>query len=124
MSDKELLEFAAKAADIMVVRSRLDDPLNKDFLVENSHRNEFQSAGPWNPFTDDGDALRLAVTLNIDIEFREGEVWAYRHAFADGECFTATERLADHQPENCGTGCRATRRAIVRAAAEIGKAMP
>ena len=100
MNDKELLELAAKAAGV---------------------EDEMLLFGWWNPLTDDGDALRLAVTLNIDIEFREGEVWAYRHAFADGECFTATERLADHQPENCGTGCRATRRAIVRAAAEIGK---
>jgi hypothetical protein len=123
MNDKELLELAAKAADIVIVRSRLDDPMNQDFLVNKSHRNEHQASGPWSPLTDDGDALRLAVTLNIDIEFREGEVWAYRHAFADGECFTATERLADHQPENCGTGCRATCRAIVRAAAEIGRDM-
>ena len=111
MTDRELLEFAAKAAGIEWVDGHENAGLrNRDGRV-------------WNPLTDDGDAFRLAVTLNIDIEFREGEMWAYRHAFADGECFTATERLSDHQPKNCGTGCRATRRAIVRAAAEIGRNM-
>jgi hypothetical protein len=118
MNDRELLELAAKAAGIKIKGYYEDEP---SLSIKPGPK---LPTARWNPLTDDGDALRLAVTLNIDIEFREGEVWAYRHAFADGECFTATERLADHQPENCGTGCRATRRAIVRAAAEIGKTMP
>ena len=111
MNDRELLKLAANAAGIEVVG-----------VVADGIPHRF-GGGYWNPLTDDGDAMRLVVKLNIDIEFRESEVWAYRHAFADGECFTATERLADHQPQNCGTGCRATRRAIVRAAAEMGKQM-
>jgi hypothetical protein len=112
MSDKELLEFAAKAVDIVIVRSRLDDPMNKDFLVENSRRNEFQAAGPWNPLTDDGDALRLAVDLKLFVHL-------------DGDL---VEVIGDKSVfERAGyKGCRlsAARRAIVRAAAEIGKAMP
>jgi hypothetical protein len=33
-TDRALLEAAAKAAGIVVVRSRLDDPLNADMLIE------------------------------------------------------------------------------------------
>ena len=126
MSDRELLELAAKAADIKVEWREWRTARKAEFgLIKHTKHEGFWIGGQqWDPLTDDGDALRLAVTLNIDIEFRESEVWAYRHAFADGECFTATERLADHRPEDCGTGCRATRCAIVRAAAEIGRAMP
>ena len=120
MTDREMLELAAKAAEIEGSYGFASD----DYYYHGNTEGILTTLPDgqsyvWNPLTDDGDAFRLAVTLNIDIEFREGEMWAYRHAFADGECFTATERLSDHQPKNCGTGFRATRRAIVRAAAEI-----
>ena len=69
------------------------------------------------PLTDDGDALRLAVKLRID--FYEGvgdgpEAWAgyYLPAF--------TKQKFACEPHN-GDPYAATRRAIVRAAAEIGK---
>jgi hypothetical protein len=103
MNDKELLELSAKAADIVIVRSRLDDPMNEDFLVENGHRNEHQAAGPWNPLTDDGDALRLAVKLKLLSPELDPRI--------------ATAPLDSEYPY------AATRRAIVRAAAEIGKTM-
>jgi hypothetical protein len=113
MNDRELLELAAKAAALPECGW-----MGPAFMYVKD--NTFTD---WNPLTDDGDALRLVVKLQIDIEWRGGEVWAYRHASADGECFTAIEATADHDPEIIGTGGRATRRAIVRAAAEIGKAM-
>ena len=92
MSDRELLELAAKAAGIA----------DGDVFWGMKHKKE------WQPLTDDGDALRLAVKLGIDIEF-EGE----NIVFADGNYseFLPPDPVA------------ATRRAIVRAAAEIGKAM-
>jgi hypothetical protein len=115
MTDKELLELAAKAAGITL--SHWDKARNTFAPV-------IGVAGEWwNPLTDDGDALRLVVKLQIDIEWRDGEVLAYRHASADGDCFTAIESAADHDPKIIGTGDRAIRRAITRAAAEIGKAM-
>jgi hypothetical protein len=117
MTEKELLELAAKAADIVVVRSRLDDPMNQDFLVENSHRNEHQASGPWNPLTDDGDALRLAVKLNIDLTFYPNPQIAEPWVEAATENDASDELL---QPDPYA----ATRRAITRAAAEIGKAAP
>jgi hypothetical protein len=102
MTDRELLEFAAKAAGIEVVRSRLDDPLTRDLLVMGSVRNTSSVAGPWNPLTDDGDALRLAAKLNLWGAVRDG----YQHIDSDGDFYAAT------------------RRSIVRAAAEIGRATP
>jgi hypothetical protein len=92
MTDKELLELAAKAAGIV---GRWDE--EADCFVPRD--------GPifWNPLTDDGDALRLAVKLGIRIDFQGSSVKA------DDHVCTALDVYA------------ATRRAIVRAAAEIGK---
>ena len=102
MNDRELLELAAKAAGVALMRSRLNDPAFRDMLVRDSVRNPAQLAGSWNPLTDDGDALRLAVKLELWQAVCEG----YQHLDSDRDLFAAT------------------RRAIVRAAAEIGRAMP
>jgi hypothetical protein len=108
MTDKELLELAAKAADI-------DHPAG-EHSIHNDGRlwdcNEFRW---WNPLVDDADAFRLAVKLEMDIEITIGQlnhkwVWVYvgRHALT----------------ESCGNDpYTATRRAIVRAAAQIGRGM-
>ena len=69
MTDREMLQLAAKAAGIDVVRSRLDDPLSRDFLVNASARNPHQVSGAWNPLTDDGDAFRLADQLQLNVDF-------------------------------------------------------
>lgn len=74
---------------------------------------------PWRPKDDDGDALRLAVKLNM-------------HVIIDGEnshvrVYARSWAKVDDEYGTCGFGSdpyAATRRAIVRAAAEIGKAMP
>lgn len=101
MTDKELLELAARAAGY-------------SFLTEGGSKDAYiawngQEPIAWNPLTNDGDALRLTVRLEITIGFEIGIV-EVRH---DGYVY-ALERIED---------CRyaATRRAIVRAAAEIGK---
>ena len=61
----------------------------------------------WNPAIDDGDALRLAVTLRIDIlQKYEGAVLASNHRYGARELYNADPYAA-------------TRHAIVRAAAEI-----
>ena len=108
-TDRELLKLAAKAhGSISFDRFDL-----ADVFVE------FRDGGMnhWNPLTDDGDALQLAVKLRIDLEWREdGRIAAYRHAHADGYCFTAIESSR----EDCAAS---TRRAIVRAAASIGEQM-
>ncbi|MBP8150235.1 MAG: hypothetical protein KAY21_11000 [Limnohabitans sp.] len=71
----------------------------------------------WNPLVDDGDALRLAASLRLTISW---------DLFDDCEYATATPPHT-HQGYDCVMDqdpAAATRRAIVRAAAEIGKAMP
>ncbi len=108
MNDKELLERAAKAGGVVVIRSRLDDPMHKDLLVENSYRNPFQQAGPWNPLVDDGDALRLAVKLGLELWFSPSSVTAYHYDLP---------RIVRESLEN--DRYAATRRAIVRAAAAL-----
>ena len=102
MTDRELLELAAKAAGYTLREHYAGFPL----IAE-----ELNAA--WNPLTDDGDALRLAVKLqfNFNLEdFNTIDVWC------SDTCKNATEEFTDDP-------YAATRKAIVRAAAEIGKGM-
>lgn len=114
MTDRELLELAAKAAGIALLRSRLDDPMCCDFLLV--ERTLDGNGLRWNPLTEDGDAMRLAANLRL-------QILPGKHK-GDG-CTVETQRAGI-------AGCTAfyddkaqqMRQAIVRAAAEIGKAMP
>lgn len=109
-TDRELLELAAKAAGIDLLWSSEDEVSPR--LADNRF-------WPWNPLSDDGDALRLAVNLRITPDFDTDE---------GKGVFTGYEaRIKSYHPilEKFGDDdCAATRRAIVRRAAEIGKAMP
>ncbi len=90
MTDRELLERAAKAAGMAT--AWVDD-----FGVFCKGMDGGQR---WNPLTDDGDAFRLAVALHIPIE---------------GMIAFVAERESDWQTAPYA----ATRRAIVRAAASL-----
>jgi len=125
MTDKELLELAAKAAGYEI---RFYDYGNGRYegvrrVTENVHVIVWTS---WNPLTDDGDALRLACKLMIQvIQDRFGFVkvgWSV--GFESGTPIGHgpwywKEWLSDHN----GNREAATRRAITRAAAEIGKSL-
>lgn len=116
MTDRELLELAAKAAELDVRWEHWPSTSRGAFYLPNGQSSERHGEGlaQWNPIADDGDALRLAATLGIDIEWRaDGRVAAYRHA--NGYCFTAFESSREDRAAN-------VRRAIVRAAAEIWRA--
>lgn len=107
MTDRELLEMAAKAAGISI------DPI--DAMHDPS---EWVC---WNPLTDDGDALRLFTKL----PFRElyvSEIGATVRWTRDGSIHGM--KCDEYASEHGGDLNAATRLAIVRAAAEIGKAMP
>lgn len=108
MSDKELLELAAKAAGVKWIDPCFDyDEFGRMML-------DFgEGVTEWNPLTSDGDALRLVVMLELLVHV---ETCYYVHAIKDG--ITATEHIG-----NGGKGCifAATRRAVVRAAAEMAK---
>jgi hypothetical protein len=98
MGDRELLELAAKAAGIDVWTD----------IDGNLYAGDHESR--WNPLEDDGDALRLAVEIGLSI---------YIEPFRVGVP-TSGEVVWE---EVVLDGFAATRRAIVRAAADIGKDM-
>ena len=101
LNDKELelLKLAAKAAGN-------DYKHDNSFWAHEDHCAYWSYAdlctcgGRWNPLINEGDALRLAIKLDIDVAKAEIKFW---------------EKHSSINPY------AATRRAIVRAAAEIGK---
>jgi hypothetical protein len=106
MTDKELLELAAMAAGIHVHHYSEGHDVMMCSSVEGGDPDY-----SWNPLTNDGDALRLAVKLRI-IHERHSR-YAFVAAFAPDVAGRFEEPEADDP-------YAATRRAIVRAAAEIG----
>lgn len=102
MNDREQLTLAAKAAGIKGEWNERVQRFHTKELSLHSHR------WAWDPLEDDGDALRLAVNLNIP-------VFPY-----DDETSTGTTGVV---AKNWGGKEANTRRAIVRAAAEVGKGM-
>lgn len=128
MNDRELLELAAKAAGI--VGKWVEHYGSGDYYYRGNTEGVFYSAEGgvglvWNPLTDDGDALRLAVKLRIDVchnHSADHQLWVLAERAGVEGCFAPACCVEDEFEE--GGRDDATRRAIVRAAAEIGKAMP
>ena len=106
MTDRELLELAAKAAGIGLA-------IDGSVVVSDE-----SGLRHWNPLADEGDALRLAVKLGMEI-------------YVDTHCNCVEAYSVTHDPymkhraiaNIDGDPYAAARRAIVRAAAEIGKEM-
>jgi len=97
MTDREMLELAARA-----VNGGSWHPLTHN-----------APNGDWNPRDDDGDALRLAVYLEFEIDITSTGV-AVRTRCGLKVLVNKTE-----EPDLCA----AARLAITRAAAEIGRQM-
>lgn len=118
MTDREMLELAAKAAGIQGQWVEIRKSGEAMFPIP-AHLQQFILSGAresWDPLNDDGDALRLAVKLRIDVihnEPRDNDAWVM--AGGDLDCVEDVDG-EDSRPA-------ATRRAITRAAAEIGKSM-
>ena len=119
MTDRELLEMAAKASGLHV-KGWIGDRMVFFNPITGSAEEH------WNPLTDDGDALRLAVELHLDIRFywdgcddQYNTVEAYTH----GAKKDAEEPIGFYLRGGQIDEAAATRRAIVRAAAAIGSVM-
>jgi hypothetical protein len=95
MTDRELLEAAYAAYRPGENYTRLVNDAGSDY---------------WNPLTDDADALRLAVRLRMTVKVTDYGAAAYKE-----DLFRLVAL------DEATTVETATRRAIVRAAAEIGR---
>jgi hypothetical protein len=109
MTDKELLELAAKAAEMKIFVWGKKG--SENYCIKN---NDGTPGNRWNPLTDDGDALRLVVNLKIDVKHYDD----YVVGWFDGGYIGTGKIMYEGDPY------AATRRAITRAAAAIGKEMP
>lgn len=118
MKDRDLLVLAAKAAGIRVIRSRLSDPMFRDFLVDIPCPRENSIYSKWNPLTDDGDSLRLAVKLRLDLMFDVVPCSALAQCLSDDHNGVSVIEVNPAGAGAAGAGV-ATRRAIVLAAAEL-----
>lgn len=109
-NDRNLLKLAAKAANYPLIESTRR--LTKDKYFEIIY-NAAGNRATWNPLTDDGDALRLAVKLELRLA---------THCNHEMACASDIHgRCKPQVIEWKADPYAATRRAIVRAAAEIGK---
>ncbi len=108
-TDRELLVLAAKAAGCSTA------PYFDGEFIGADRYEFYEGPNGWNPLTDDAQALRLAVKLDIGIS-PDTEVSEVCAVFMIGDtCHIIVE-------EHSSDPYAATRRAIVRAAAEIGDA--
>lgn len=110
MTDRELLELAAKAAGLAYEWNACAS-CGIQYIPKG-----FSQYVDWSPLTDDGDALRLAVALDIGIAF-------CTHSLT----VTAGRWMAMHEHRIvpfCKDKAAATRLAVVYSAAAIGKDMP
>lgn len=118
MNDRELLELAAKAAGIEggwgpVFKIGDDEVDVSDIWFLDAP----ETGSIWDPLTDDGDALRLAVKLHLSLtlnSFGAGAGGVDRNL---RQVFKREKAGSDGLPA-------ATRLAIVLAAAEIGRFEP
>jgi hypothetical protein len=120
MTDRELLKWAAKAAGYIT-----NHPWNKErmtwtppVLALVAHCDGKLVSTGWNPLDHDADALRLAVRLGLCVTIFTKDhdtIVGYPKGEHDGANII--------EPHN-NDPFAATRRAIVRAAAAIGQAMP
>lgn len=108
MDDKELLEKAAKAVGLDgYIHEWINGP---EFIIHG------ENPATWNPLTDDGDALRLAVKIGLEVFTRQG---------MSGDITTvAVPQEMDIESiheRHKGDAMKATRLAITRAAAAMAR---
>lgn len=109
MSDRELLELAAKAAGLRLFVWGKKGAENFCIRLDDG-----SPSARWNPLTDDGDSRRLQVALGISlIMCTEGRARAMSH---DAE----HHAVEDDASKGGGTNARM---AVLKCASEIGRGM-
>lgn len=120
-NDQELIRLAAKAAGYDKTMTAVGfsdiDGTYTEYVKSTNWIAGVERRVYWNPLMDEGDALRLAIQIRMQINISGGGTEAIKGKFYVHELTSGTE-------QKYGDKCLATRRAIVRLAAEIGKAMP
>jgi hypothetical protein len=113
MTDKQLLKDAAKAAGIKLVFDSYGLPRDCTGMAPAMN---ILSAKVWNPIDDDGDALWLSVMLRLSVQLSQ-------RISASWVCNDRGDNIAEVQHDDAVNfdPYAATRRAIVMAAAEIGR---
>lgn len=119
--DKELIELAAKAIGINVVSKLMPVFGSNNETLEFFQLFDDGKVGTWNPLKDSGDALQLVVNLHLIVGVYDSYTSVCLTNSAD-RLFTAEESLCWNSETN-GDPYAATRKAITRAAAEIGRNM-
>lgn len=109
MTDRELLERAAKAAGIALMVG--------PFLHNKGDGALCVGGNLWNPLTDDGDAFRLAMSLRINIEHMRTQ----SNRPHGVNCWPVGRGDCAHISNDLDEYVAGTRRAIVRAAAAMAK---
>ncbi len=118
MTNRELLELAAKAAGYYFHGLRVGLDYENCFV---STTNDTDDWVIWDPRGDDGDALRLKVSLHLIV----GSYSTYSSVggtYTTGN-YTLPNEITVWHHETAGDACAAERLAITRAAAEIGRQM-
>lgn len=136
MTDRELLELAAKAAGVIIDHWGQPDYYSDRYgeVAYINSGDKLERVDEWNPLTDDGDALRLAVKVGIFVApkvYRLGPNAATSAAlsliamasFNTDPLISPDSSIDVYHRDHAFDSHVATRRAIVRAAAEIGKGM-
>lgn len=113
--DRDLMRLAAKAIGVQIEFLSHANGLESVVAEHEDPSKHITDGYMWNPLEDDGDALRLAVKLEMEM---------YTGSLPDGDAEQYVSSIPGEYmcERHRGDAMRATRRAIVRAAAEIGKA--
>ncbi len=120
MTDREMLELAAKAAGMRIGFGEDEwfQTQRPGDVALYSGSSKVHPPPPWNPLRDDGDALRLAVKLHMNLAmFPAGMVLAACGFHESGAA--RIEVAIQGEPGDC----RTIRYAITQAAAQVGAEM-